>query len=389
MANDLPDTADTRLRWYSGAPPHGRTADWESLYRDLFQADNDMIVMLDAEGNILEINRRAESLTGFTHDDLVRRNVLHDLVVPEDRATVLQVLQDLEAGQSRVFQVRWRAKDGSILFFEGSSSARFSEDGRFLSTRCILRDMTDRIRAEQQLRAKQAELLHMARVSDVGEAAIAITHELSEPVSAISHFVQGAIRRLQRGDRDIGELLTALEDIRVESDRASQIIRHLRSYVRKREPHRSTSHINAIVQDALRMLDAELRMRGTLLRARLADDLPPVSVDCVQIQQCVMNLIRNALDAMAERPAGERELTLTTKRSTDGCVEVEISDTGTGIADGTADRIFEPFFTTRDNGLGMGLAICRSIIEAHGGRIEAEPNAALGTTFRFALLPIA
>ncbi len=383
---------DARLRVDGGGTPHSRPAgeaalEWEARYKDLFEAANDVILMLDADGNVLDINRRAEQLTGYSRTELVQSNVIRDLAVPEDEPVIQQVLRDLMAGQTCVFPVRWHAKDRSTLFFEGSSSPRFSADGKFLSTRCILRNVTDRTRAEEQVRAKEAELAHMARLSDMGEMATGLAHEVSEPLSAISNYAQGAVRRLRRGIDDLDALVGVFEDISAEAARASTVIHHLRRFVRKREPWPSTVDVNDIVQDALRMLGAEIRIRGVSLMLHLADDLPSMFVDAVQIQQCVVNLIRNSLDAMDEQPTGPRELTLTTQISDGEAIDVAVSDTGRGFADGIGDKAFEPFITTRDEGLGMGLAISRSIIEAHGGQIGAVSNPGHGVTIHFTLPP--
>jgi len=361
--------------------------EWEARYKDLFAAANDVILTVDSDGNVLDINPRAEELTGFTRAELAQSNVVRDLAVAEDRAAIQQVLRDLTGSQTRVFQIRWRAKDGSILTFEGNSSARFSADGEFLSTRCIFRDVTDRMRAEEQLRAKETELAHLARFSDVGKIATGLAHEICEPLTAINNYALGAIQRLQRGTHDFDELCEVLQNVSTEANRASDIIQHLRRFVRKREPWHSTAAVNDIVQDVLQMLGAEIRIRGVTLRLQLGDDLPGVFVDTILIQQCVVNLIRNSLVAMDEEPADRRELTITTGVLHSGQIEVAVGDTGRGFVEGTADKVFEPFFTTRDDGLGMGLAISRSIIEAHGGRIWATSNPGHGVAFHFTLSP--
>ena len=245
---------------------------------------------------------------------------------------------------------------------------------------------------EEQLRTKDAELAHVARVSDVGEMATGLVHELSEPLYAISNYVQGGIRRLEKaeydqekGKCDLKALMAALEELATEANRASEIITRLRSFVRKREPFRSTANVNDLVQDALELVGKEMRHLGIEVKLDLQDNLPRVFVDTVQIQQCLLNLARNALDAMRQRPSDLHTLTVTTRLSDEETITVAVRDTGEGFSPEKSDRLFESFFTTKSEGLGMGLSLTRSIVRAHGGRIWATSNRERGVTFQFTL----
>ena len=238
---------------------------------------------------------------------------------------------------------------------------------------------------EEQLGKKETELAHVARVSDVGEMAAGLVHELSEPLYAINNYVQGAVRRLQRGTCDPDVLIAALKELATEANRTSEIINRLRSFVRKREPHRSTANVNDLVQDALELVGKEMRHLGIEVKLDLQDNLPRVFVDTVQIQQCLLNLARNALDAMRQRPSDLHTLTVTTRLSDEETITVAVRDTGEGFSPEASDELFESFFTTRSEGLGMGLSLTRSIVRAHGGRIWATPNRERGVTFQFTL----
>ena len=238
---------------------------------------------------------------------------------------------------------------------------------------------------EEQLRNKETELAHVARVSDVGEMATGLVHELSEPLYAINNYVQGGIRRLERGTCDPGVLLTALKELATEANRTSEIINRLRSFARKREPFRSTANVNDLVQDALELAGKEIRHLGIEVNLGLQENLPCVFVDTVQIQQCLLNLARNALDAMRQGPSGLRTLTVTTRLSDARTITVAVCDTGEGFSPEKSDRLFESFFTTKSEGLGMGLSLTRSIVRAHGGRVWATPNRERGVTFQFTL----
>jgi len=238
---------------------------------------------------------------------------------------------------------------------------------------------------EEQLREKETELAHVARVSDVGEMATGLVHELSEPLYAINNYVQGGIRRLQRGTCDPGVLLTTLKELATEANRASEIITRLRSFVRKREPFRSTANVNDLVHDALELAGREIRHLGIEVNLGLQENLPRVFVDTVQIQQCLLNLARNALDAMRKGSSDQRTLTVTTRLSDEETITVAVRDTGEGFSPEASDRLFESFFTTKVEGLGMGLSLTRSIVRAHGGKIWATPNRERGVTFQFTL----
>lgn len=239
-----------------------------------------------------------------------------------------------------------------------------------------------RRRNQIELQQHQANLAHVARLSMMGELATGLAHEINQPLYAIGNYARGCIQRLDSGSFDVGELREAIGHIASETGRAAEIIRRLRDFVRKREPHRSSTQLNHLIREAVQLSAVELRQRQIILQLRLADDLPLLLANSIQIQQVVLNLIRNGMEAFDDR--AERVLEIKTTAGPD-VLEVVVRDNGRGFPATDADRLFEPFFTTKSEGLGMGLAISRSIIEAHGGRLWAAPSAGRGAQFHFTL----
>jgi len=246
--------------------------------------------------------------------------------------------------------------------------------------------INERLSAEEQVRQHEAELAHVSRVSVIGEMTSGLAHELRQPLAAIRNYAEGGIRRLRRKNGDSGELGEALRLINEQAGRAGQIIARVRGYMRKREPRREAVDLNKAVEEAVTLFRHDAGNTGVVLRLELAPDLPPVMGDLIEIEQMIINLGRNALDAMAETYSGyggkQKRLEIATAVS-DGGVVVRITDTGPGLPEDEMETIWQPFVTTKETGLGLGLAICRSIAEAHGGRIWAEPAATGGLSVAF------
>jgi two-component system sensor histidine kinase TtrS len=239
--------------------------------------------------------------------------------------------------------------------------------------------ITERRRAEEESRQHQAELAHVYRVGMIGEMASSIAHEINQPLSAIASYAQGCVRRLKDGRGGGGELLEAMQGVSDQAERAGAIVRRIRDFVRKGEPEPREVDLNHVIRDAVHLLESDARRHRTDMVFDLTDARPRIMADGVQLQQVVLNLARNAVEAMADSP-GERRLLIATRLAGDGMVELRVGDNGPGLAPEQRDKVFEPFFTTKTRGLGLGLSICRSIVEDHGGRIgveEAEGGGAL------------
>lgn len=254
--------------------------------------------------------------------------------------------------------------------------------------RAVAREAHERLRAEEQARQHQASLAHVARVSMMGEMAAQMAHELNQPLSAIVSYASGCIRRIRNGSERPEEILEALDQIAGQAVRASEILKRLRAFVRKGAPKRERVHINAVVRNALRFAEVEARDYGVSVRFEPAPYLPVIQADAVQLEQVVLNLVRNGFEAMRETNGRQRELVIRTGLDDHGFVRVSVRDSGAGVAADIADTLFEPFTTTKPDGLGMGLSISRSIIESHGGRLWMTQNAGAGATFEFTV-PVA
>ena len=258
------------------------------------------------------------------------------------------------------------------------------ENGAVTGATAFSKDITERKHAEEQARQHQAHLAHVLRLNTMGEMAAGLAHEINQPLGAIANYAQGCTRRLRGGSVDGAELLPIVEEIAHEALRAGEIIRRLRDLVRKEGPQQAAVDLNALVRESTRIIGPEALQSGIRVELALAPDLPPVTCDSIQIEQVLLNLLLNGVEAVQTAGNGERSLTITTAAAGAAGIEVAIRDSGGGVPDPPAD-VFKPFFSTKPNGLGMGLSISRSIIEAHGGRLWATRNADHGSTFRFTL----
>jgi two-component system sensor kinase FixL len=271
-------------------------------------------------------------------------------------------------------------KDGSTFPMELAVGEMRGKDGRYFTG--FIRDLTERQEAERRLQEMQAELVHVSRLTALGEMASALAHELNQPLSAISNYVTGSRQLLAREGSDPEKVRDALERASEQALRAGQIIRRLREFVARGETDKEVERLPKLLEEASALALVGAREHGVLVRFDLDPAAELVIADKVQVQQVVLNLIRNAIDAM--EGSARRELRIATHGKGD-MIEVEVADTGPGISDEVAQRLFHPFVTTKETGMGIGLSISRTIIESHGGRIAAERNPGGGATFRFTL----
>ncbi len=254
------------------------------------------------------------------------------------------------------------------------------------ANRQLRMEMEERRRAEERVQQHLNELAHVMRLNTVGEMVVELTHELNQPLSAVSSYAH-ACKRLLASDRaeDREDLLGSLQQISEQADRAADIIRRLRRFVMKAQPLQTLLDLNATIHDVAKLLSIPARLTGIEMRLDLAKSLPPVVGDRVQLEQVLVNLMRNAMDAMRDCEPEYRQLTIRTISDGQGSVAVEVHDLGTGVPPGVIEHVFERFFTTKTHGMGMGLPICQSIVEKHRGTIWVTPNADRGSTFHFTL----
>ena len=361
-------------------------AETQARYEDLYDNAPDMFATVDAQtANIIQCNQTIADALGYSKEEIVGRTVF-DLYHPDCLPGVQQALDSLaETGEVRDAELQLRRKDGSKIDVSLNVTAVRDGKGKVLHSRSAWRDITERKLAEQRARQHHAQLTHVLRLSTMGEMATGIAHEVNQPLTAIVTYTQACVRLMESGKADLDKLRDALQEVAAQGLRAGEIIRHLRDFTRLRETQRRPVDFNKLVREAVRFVEAEAREEGICMRLELAHELPRVVVDSIQVEQVILNLLRNAIDAMEDTAADERVLTVRTTEKGAGTVELSVCDTGPGLSAEDAGRIFDPFFTTKPHGMGMGLTISRSIAEAHQGRLWAEVPRRKGAMFHLTL----
>ncbi|HUW81777.1 MAG TPA: PAS domain S-box protein [Phycisphaerae bacterium] len=330
-------------------------------------------------------NEQVSVLTGYTQQELegCSARVLYENQEEFERVGRVKYAEIAE-GRTGTVETRWKRKDGTLVDVL-LSSAPIDPDDISAGVVFTATDITKRKKAEQHAQERLAELAHVSRLSTMGELASALGHELNQPLAAIVNYANGCVRRLRGAGGEGGEVMTGVQNIASQAARAGEIIRHIRDFVRRAEPQQSAADLNEVVREVESIAQIEARQGGVQLRFQLAGHLPEVMVDSIQIQQVILNLVRNGIEAMSGAAADRRVLTIRTARIKDSRIEVSVSDLGLGLPADGGERLFEQFFTTKPEGMGMGLPISRSIVEAHGGNLWAAPNPEGGAIFTFTL----
>jgi two-component system sensor histidine kinase TtrS len=348
---------------------------------------------VDRAGNSTFVNRAMAEMTGWSAEEIVGRNQ-HELLhhtradgshFPASECPVYTSCQDGEARYIRE-DLFWR-KDGTSFPVEYACSPLRNDDGDIVGGVVVFRDINERKQIEEASRQHQHELAHMGRLNTMGEMAAGIAHEINQPLTAIASSAQACIRLLDAGldPQRAVRLSDALESIALQAQRGGNIIRQLRRFVKKEVPVKTAVDINELVRKVVLLIQPEAQRVRVQIHTQLEPDLPPVWVQDIQIQQVIINLATNGIDAMGDPGLPERRLTIATELSAPGQVDVVVCDTGTGIDEGMRTALFKQFVTTKSRGLGLGLSISKGIIDAHEGSITLESTGPTGTTFRFSL----
>ena len=248
-------------------------------------------------------------------------------------------------------------------------------------------EIHEHARSEKKVVQLQTELSHIARLSLIGEMVSGLGHEINQPLTAINNYAQGCIRRLHAGKADHGELIDALQRLSRETSRASDIITRFRRFAKKEQLQRQWTGIDTLLCDAVRLSELEFSRHGVTVELRLSGLMPQIFIDALQIQQVIVNLVRNAIESTLDRPQGQRRVTLQLCTPQDDNIEIQVQDSGHGLLAESVEHLFHTFFTTKPNGLGMGLSLSRRIVEAHGGQLTAQTNSDQGMTFSV-ILPV-
>ncbi|HPD20957.1 MAG TPA: ATP-binding protein [Deltaproteobacteria bacterium] len=306
------------------------------------------------------------------------------LVYPDDVEYVNRSWNDALKGARYDIEHRILV-DGAVKWVREKARVEFSDSGTPLRGLGIVQDITGRKQAEQEQYILRRQLTHVSRLTTAGELTAALAHEISQPLAAILANAQAARHILNDEKPDMDELHAILDDIISDDTRAREVIKRIRSLLRKESAKSGRMDINRVIEDALKLVERESRFRRITVRSALAQGLPPVTADPIQIGQVVVNLVLNAMDAIGEDSEPPRDVTVESRMNGETEIVVSVRDTGKGIGEEALRSVFDPFYTTKEDGLGLGLAISRSIIESHGGRLSAADNPGRGATFSFSL----
>ena len=356
----------------------------EAHLSSILETIPDGMVVIDEHCIIQSFSATAERMFGFTAQEVCGCNVNMLMPSPYREGHDSYIARYLATGERRIIGlgrvVTGQHKDGSTFPIE-LAVGEVRTGGHRLFTG-FMRDLTERQRTLRRLQELQFELSHVSRLTEMGQMASALVHEINQPLTAATNYL-GAAQLLLGADSSnvIERTIGAVDNALGEVTRAAQTIRRLREFVRKGETHQRNENIGKIIEEAAALALIGAKDRGVKVQLQLAPQLPDVRIDKVQIHQVVVNLIRNAIEAM--EASHRRDLTISAKLIDQGVVVISIIDTGPGIAPEVAVRLFQPFVTTKAQGIGVGLSICRSIVEAHNGRLWAAPNPDGGTIFHF------
>ena len=360
----------------------------EQRFRAVVEAVPSAILLVNEEGTIELANAQAETVFGYARKELVGQNV--EMLMPERFRPSHVGLREGYAkdARSRMMgtgrELFARRRDGDEIPVEVALNPMPTETAS--SVLVSVADITKRIQTERAAARQRDELAHLSRVAMLGELSGSLAHELNQPLTAILSNAQAAQRFLAHSPPRVDKLAEILTDIVKSDHRAGAVIQRLRSMLRKEEARLQPLDVNEVVEESLRLMRSDLLNRRVIVNTQLAETIPAVNGDRNQLQQVLLNLMINGCDAMDGHQAGNR-LVIRTLRNANGNVEFSVADKGAGIPSGDLERIFEAFVTTKSHGLGLGLAICRSIVEAHGGRLWATNNADRGATLHCELPP--
>lgn len=364
-----------------------RLLESENRLRAIIEHEPECVKLQAADGTVLDVNPAGLALIDCERREDFVGTSIYDSIIPEFRDLYRQQMAKVFSGESTVFEFKARSLKGRECWMETHAVPLRDARNQIYAFLGVTRDITEHKMIEEQTRRHQIELARVARLSSMGEMATGIAHELNQPLSAIANFARGCVRRLKNGGADPAEFIITLDEIATQAERAAEVIRHVRDFTRKSEPQLSRLDINALVRSISRFTELEIRPHGAELDLDLASALPIVEADGIMIEQVLCNLVRNAAEAMSGSGCVQPVVKVQTRPSIEGGVEVAVMDRGPGLTASDNERIFDQFYTTKPDGMGIGLAISRSIIESHGGNITAGNQENGGAIFSFRLPP--
>jgi PAS domain S-box-containing protein len=344
-----------------------------------------LVAVLAPNGKLETVNRQLSEYFGRSLEWLKSWGT-NDAVHPEDLPRILELVErGITTGIAFDFELRVRRFDGEYRWFENRHVPIQDDSGRIARWYVLLTDIEDRTRALARLEQMQSDFAHMNRVSMMGELAASLSHEITQPIAAARNYARAALNFLDRQTPDLHEVKKQLGGVMGAADRSGEIIQRIRDHIKKAPPRKACFDLNHAIDEIIAMGRSAISRNGVSVRTLLAEGLAPVRGDRVQLQQVVLNLILNAVEAIGSIELGPRDLLISTEQDQTQEVRVAVRDSGPGIDPENLERVFEAFYTTKTTGMGMGLSICRSIIDAHGGRLWASVIEPHGAVFQFTL----
>ena len=359
----------------------------EQKYKTVADYTYDWEYWQNPDGSIKYMSPSCERISGYNTETFIKKPfMIQDIVIPADKEIWDKHRCNIQNGRNpEGIQYRIQRPDGEIRWIEHTCQPVIDHQGNNLGVRASNRDITETERYKSATHKLQSELIHMERIVTISTLTYALAHEINQPLTSIRSYAQAALRFMDKDQPEDENIRNALQGIVTDNKRAAAVVNHLRDLVKKETVHSEALQINSIIKDVLDLINSEIILRNASIKLDLDPTVPVVNGDSIQIQQVLINLLTNALDAMNEQTVETRTITISTSPENSTGTIISISDSGRGISPDKLNEIFEPFHTTKPKGLGMGLAICKSIIEDHGGKIWADNNPNGGAMFSFFL----
>jgi PAS domain S-box-containing protein len=357
----------------------------ERRYRELVQTMSEALALIDKEHRITYVNDSFCTMFGYDSNDVLGRNLL-DFVHESDKEMMKENISNpVESDKVQRYETAWLTKNNEKFYTLTSPKRIFDPEKGYIGCLGVFTDITEHKKSEEHDKKQMMELAHVSRVTTIGEMSSQIAHELAQPLTAIAGLSTGCEKMIKSKTANQDEILEAIVYISEQAKRAREIVVRLRNFVRNEEIKQTQIDMNKLVKNVVHLVEVEARWHNIPVKLELHKPLPFILGDRLLIEQVILNLVHNAVEAMQQIDQLNRNLKIRTSMPEADLIKVEIKDSGPGIDENNLNKIFEPFFTTKADGMGMGLAITRSIIDAHGTQLIAERNKQGGTTFCFTL----